>query len=104
MIPVRAFDSICGKDSGGARGRRGFAVPLALPTFFEIPLALILSRQIRRAAGRCGGSPYCRSLQSTRRRSLRQIMRSTNWKVARLWVAVSIWTLAVGAGSSVTFL
>jgi hypothetical protein len=41
MIPVRAFDSTAAKFLT-ILVVAAFAVPLALPTFFEIPLALIL--------------------------------------------------------------
>jgi uncharacterized membrane protein YraQ (UPF0718 family) len=70
------------------------AVPLALPTFFEIPLALILL-----ASGAPVGAAVALLIAgpSINLPSLFTIMRSTNWKVAAV-VAVSIWTLAVGAG------
>ena len=71
-----------------------FAVPLALPTFFEIPLALILL-----ASGAPVGAAVALLIAgpSVNLSSLFTIMRSTNWKVAAI-VAVSIWTLAVVAG------
>ncbi len=70
------------------------AIPLALPTFFEIPLALILL-----ASGAPVGAAMALLIAgpSVNLPSLFTIMRSTNWKVAAI-VAVSIWTLAVGAG------
>jgi uncharacterized membrane protein YraQ (UPF0718 family) len=76
------------------------AVPLALPTFFEIPLALILL-----ASGAPLGAAVALLIAgpSVNLPSLFTIMRSTNWKVAGV-VALSIWTLAVGAGILVSFL
>ena len=74
------------------------AVPLALPTFFEIPLALILV-----ASGAPVGAAVALLVAgpSVNLPSLFTVARSTNWKVAAV-VAVSIWTLAVGAGIVVT--
>ena len=77
-----------------------FAVPLALPTFFEIPLALILLGS---------GVPIGASVAlliagpSVNLPSLLTITRSTNWKVAVI-VAASIWTLAVGGAILVSLL
>ena len=70
------------------------AVPLALPTFFEIPLALILL-----ASGAPLGAAVALLIAgpSVNLPSLFTIMRSTNWKVAGV-VALSIWILAVAAG------
>jgi uncharacterized protein len=77
-----------------------FAVPLALPTFFEIPLALILL-----ASGAPPGAAVALLIAgpSVNLPSLFTIMRSTNWKVAAL-VAASIWILAVAGGTFVSFL
>jgi len=74
------------------------AVPLALPGFFEIPLALILV-----ASGAPVGAAVALLVAgpSVNLPSLFTVARSTNWKVAAV-VAVSIWTLAVGAGIVVT--
>ena len=70
------------------------AVPLALPTFFEIPLALILL-----ASGAPLGAAVALLIAgpSVNLPSLFTITRSTNWKVAAI-VAASIWILAVGGG------
>jgi len=70
------------------------AVPLALPTFFEIPLALILL-----ASGAPLGAAVALLIAgpSVHLPSLFTITRSTNWKVAAI-VAASIWILAVGGG------
>src|SRR5260370_5948732 len=71
-----------------------FAGPLALPTFFEIPLALILL-----GSGAPVGAAVALLIAgpSVNLPSLLTITRSTNWKVAAL-VAASIWILAVGGG------
>jgi len=71
-----------------------FAVPLALPTFFEIPLALILL-----GSGAPVGAAVALLIAgpSVNLPSLLTITRSTNWKVAAI-VAASIWILAVGGG------
>src|SRR5713101_5939406 len=70
------------------------AVPLALPTFFEIPLALILL-----GSGAPVGAAVALLIAgpSVNLPSLLTITRSTNWKVAAI-VAASIWILAVAAG------
>jgi len=71
-----------------------FAVPLALPTFFEIPLAVVLLGL---------GAPMGAALAvliagpSINLPSLVTIMRSTNWKIAAM-VAASIWVIAVASG------
>jgi len=88
----------------GGAGRRivvaVIAVPLALPTFFEIPLARILL-----ASGAPVGAAVALLVAgpSVNLPSLLTIMRSTNWKVSAV-VAASIWTLAVAAGILVSFL
>jgi len=93
MIPVRTFDSV-GAKFLAILIVAAFAVPLALPTFFEIPLALILL-----ASGAPVGAAVALLIAgpSVNLPSLLTIMRSTNWKVAAV-VAGSIWTLTVGAG------
>ena len=70
------------------------AVPLALPTFFEIPLALILL-----SSGAPAGAAVALLIAgpSVNLPSLLTITRSTNWKVAAV-VAASIWILAVVSG------
>jgi uncharacterized membrane protein YraQ (UPF0718 family) len=99
MIPVRAFDSTAARILA-VLVVAAVAVPLALPTFFEIPLALILL-----ASGAPLGAAVALLIAgpSVNLPSLFTIMRSTNWKVAAV-VAVSIWSLAVGAGVLVTLL
>lgn len=99
FIPARTFDSTSAKFLAiliiGAIG-----VVVALPTFFEIPLALILL-----ASGAPLGAAVALLIAgpSINLPSLLTIMRSTNWKVAAV-VAVSIWTLAVTSGIFVSFL
>jgi uncharacterized membrane protein YraQ (UPF0718 family) len=99
MIPVRTFDSTAARILAVVIVA-AFAVPLALPTFFEIPLALILL-----ASGTPVGAAVALLVAgpSVNLPSLLTIMRSTNWKVAAV-VAASIWTLAVCAGILVSFL
>ena len=99
LIPVRTFDSTAAKILA-VLVVAIVAVPLAVPTFFEIPLALILL-----ASGAPMGAAVALLVAgpSVNLPSLLTIMRSTNWKVAAL-VAVSIWTLAVCAGILVSFL
>jgi len=77
-----------------------FAVGLALPTFFEIPLALILL-----GSGMPAGAAVALLIAgpSMNLPSLLTIMRATNWKIAAL-VGASIWILAVAAGVLVSFL
>jgi uncharacterized membrane protein YraQ (UPF0718 family) len=71
-----------------------FAVPLALPTFFEIPLALILL-----GSGAPLGAAVALLIAgpSVNLPSLLTIARSTNWRVAGV-VAASIWILAAASG------
>src|SRR5437588_11262072 len=97
MIPVRTFDSTAARFLAIAVVA-AVAVPLALPTFFEIPLALILL-----ASGAPVGAAVALLVAgpSVNLPSLFTVARSTNWKDAAV-VAVSIWTLAVGAGIVVT--
>jgi len=99
MIPVRTFDSTGAKFLAIA-AVAAFAVPLALPTFFEIPLALILI-----TSGAPVGAAVALLIAgpSVNLPSLFTITRSTNWKVAAL-VAGSIWILAVAGGVFVSFL
>jgi uncharacterized membrane protein YraQ (UPF0718 family) len=93
MVPVRAFDSNAAKVLA-VLVVAAVAIPLALPTFFEIPLALILL-----ASGAPMGAAVALLVAgpSINLPSLFTIMRSANWKVAAL-AAISIWILAVGAG------
>ncbi|HKZ78623.1 MAG TPA: permease [Pyrinomonadaceae bacterium] len=71
-----------------------FAVPLALPTFFEIPLAFVLLSS---------GAPVGAALAlliagpAVNLPSLLTIMRSTSWKVAAV-VAASVWAISVASG------
>lgn len=70
------------------------AVPLALPTFFEIPLAFVLL-----AAGAPVGAALALLIAgpAINLPSLLTIMRTTSWKVAAV-VAASIWAIAVAGG------
>jgi uncharacterized membrane protein YraQ (UPF0718 family) len=76
------------------------AVPLALPTFFEIPLALILL-----GAGAPAGAAVALLIAgpAINLPSLLTIARSTNWKVA-VTVATFVMMLAIGGGLLVSFL
>ncbi len=76
------------------------AVPLAMPTFFEIPLALILL-----SAGAPAGAAVAMLIAgpSVNLPSLFTIARSTNWKVAGS-VALTIFMLAVSGGLLVSLL
>ncbi len=99
IIPVRTFDSNTAKFLAIVVVA-AFAVPLALPTFFEIPLALILL-----GSGAPAGAAVALLIAgpSVNLPSLLTIMRSTNWKVAA-FVGASIWILAVAGGIFVSFL
>jgi hypothetical protein len=99
LIPVRTFDSTAAKFLA-ILAVAAFAVPLALPTFFEIPLALILL-----ASGAPVGAAVALLIAgpSVNLPSLLTITRSTNWKVAAV-VAASVWTLAATSGILVSFL
>jgi len=99
MIPVRTFDSTAAKFLA-ILVVAAFAVVLALPTFFEIPLALILL-----ASGAPVGAAVALLIAgpSVNLPSLLTVMRSTNWKVGAV-VAASVWTLAVASGILVSFL
>jgi uncharacterized protein len=70
------------------------AVPLALPTFFEIPLAFVLL-----AAGAPVGAALALLIAgpAINLPSLLTIMRATSWKVAAM-VAASVWAIAVASG------
>ena len=99
MIPVRTFNSPAAQFLAIVVVA-AVAVPLALPTFFEIPLALILlssGAPIGAAVALLIAGP------TVNLPSLLTIMRSTNWKVSAV-VAASIWTLAVASGILVSFL
>jgi uncharacterized membrane protein YraQ (UPF0718 family) len=99
VLPVRTFDSNVAKFAMIAL-IAAFAVPLALPTFFEIPLALILL-----ASGAPAGAAVAMLIAgpSVNLPSLFTIMRSTNWKIAAL-VAASVWILATASGILVSLL
>jgi uncharacterized protein len=75
------------------------AIPVALPTFFEIPLALIML-----AAGAPAGAAVALMIAgpAVNLPSLFTIARSTNWRVAA-WLALSIFVLAVAGGVLVGF-
>ena len=99
MIPMRTFHSTLATFLAIIIVA-AFAVPLALPTFFEIPLALILlgsGAPVGAAVALLVAGP------SVNLPSLLTIMRSTNWKVAAI-VAASIWILAVASGVFVSLL
>ena len=70
------------------------AVPIALPTFFEIPLAIVLL-----GLGAPVGATLALLIAGPiiNLPSLLAIMRSTNWKIAAS-VAGSIWVTAVASG------
>jgi uncharacterized membrane protein YraQ (UPF0718 family) len=76
------------------------ALPLAMPTFFEIPLALLLL-----SAGAPAGAAVALMIAgpAINLPSLFTIARSTNWKIAGA-VALSIFVFAVLAGTFVTLL
>jgi uncharacterized membrane protein YraQ (UPF0718 family) len=71
-----------------------FAIPLALPTFFEIPLAFVLL-----ASGAPVGAALALLIAgpAINLPSLLTITRSTSWKVGAV-VAASVWTIAVVSG------
>lgn len=93
VLPVRTLDSPMAKFLMIAVVA-AFAVLLALPTFFEIPLALILL-----GSGAPVGAAVALLIAgpSVNLPSLFTITRSTNWKVAAV-VAASIWVIAVTGG------
>ena len=99
MIPVRTFNSPAAQFLAIVVVA-AVAVPLALPTFFEIPLALILL-----GSGAPMGAAVALLVAgpSVNLPSLLTIARSTNWKVAAV-VAASIWILAVSGGVLVSVL
>lgn len=99
FVPVDTYDSNVAKFLA-VIVVAAVAVLLALPTFFEIPLALILL-----ASGAPPGAAVAMLIAgpSVNLPSLFTITRSTNWKVAAV-VAASIWTLAVGSGVLVSLL
>jgi uncharacterized membrane protein YraQ (UPF0718 family) len=76
------------------------ATPLAMPTFFEIPLALLLL-----SAGAPTGAAVAMMIAgpAINLPSLFTIARSTNWKVAAS-LAVALFVLAVAAGLVVNLL
>jgi hypothetical protein len=76
------------------------ALPLALPTFFEIPLALLLL-----AAGMPAGAAVALMVAgpATNLPSLFTVARSAGWRVSAL-VGLSVWALSVAAGLVVNFL
>jgi uncharacterized membrane protein YraQ (UPF0718 family) len=76
------------------------AVPLAMPTFFEIPLALLLL-----AAGMPAGAAVALLVAgpTTNLPSLFTVARSTGWRVPAL-VGASVWAIAAAAGLLVNYL
>ena len=99
MIPVRTSNSPAAKFLAIVVVA-AVAVPLALPTFFEIPLALILL-----GSGAPLGAAVALLIAgpSVNLPSLLTIARSTNWRVAVV-VAASILILAVANGVFVSLL
>jgi uncharacterized membrane protein YraQ (UPF0718 family) len=99
MIPVRTFNSPAAQFLAIVVVA-AVAVPLALPTFFEIPLALILL-----GSGAPVGAAVALLIAgpSVNLPSLLTIARSTHWRVAGV-VAASIWILAVASGVFVSLL
>jgi uncharacterized membrane protein YraQ (UPF0718 family) len=99
IVPLRTLDSGVAKFAA-ITVVATFAIPLALPTFFEIPLALILL-----GSGAPAGAAVALLIAgpAVNLPSLFTIMRATNWKIAVL-VAVSIWILAVAGGVLVSLL
>src|SRR5438876_2178513 len=93
MIPVRTFDSTAARFMAIAIVA-AVAVPLALPTFFEIPLALILL-----GSGAPVGAAVALLIAgpSVTLPSLFAVGRATNWKVAAT-VAGFILLLAIAGG------
>ncbi|HEX8337941.1 MAG TPA: permease [Pyrinomonadaceae bacterium] len=75
------------------------AVPLALPTFFEIPLAFLLL-----GAGMPAGAAVALLVAgpATNLPSLLTVGRSTDWRVSLL-VGTSVWALAAAAGLLAAF-
>ena len=75
------------------------AVPLALPTFFEIPLAFLLL-----GAGMPAGAAVALLVAgpATNLPSLLTVGRATGWRVPLL-VGVTVWVLAVAAGLVANF-
>ncbi len=98
-IPARTFDTT-GAKFLAILVVAAFAVLLALPTFFEIPLALLLL-----ASGVPAGAAVALLIAgpAINLPSLLTIMRSTNWKVGVV-VATFIWILAVASGLFVSSL
>src|SRR5712691_10307155 len=90
MIPVRTFDSPAAKVLAIV-AVAAFAVPLALPTFFEIPLALILL-----GSGAPVGAAVALLIAgpSVNLPSLFAVGRATTWKVAAM-VASFIFLVAI---------
>lgn len=75
------------------------AVPLALPTFFEIPLAFLLM-----SAGMPAGAAVALLVAgpATNLPSLLTVGRSTDWRVSAL-VGAAVWAIAVAAGLLASF-
>ena len=98
-LPVGAFASSRGQLAATIMVAL-IVVPLAMPTFFEIPLALLLL-----SAGAPTGAAVAIMIAgpAINLPSLFTIARSTNWRVAAA-LALSIFLLAVLAGVFVNFL
>lgn len=76
------------------------ALPLALPTFFEIPLAFLML-----AAGMPAGAAVALMVAgpATNLPSLFTVARSTGWRAPAV-VGASVWAIAAAAGLLVTYL
>jgi len=98
-LPAGVFASTWGKTAAIVMVAL-FAVPLAMPTFFEIPLALILI-----SAGAPAGAAVAMLIAgpAVNLPSLLTITRATNWRVA-VTVAGFIFVLAIGGGLLVSVL
>src|SRR5262249_24090474 len=98
-LPVSSFASASGQVVA-ITAVSLIAIPLALPTFFEIPLALILL-----SAGAPPGAAVALMVAgpAVNLPSLFTIARSTNWRVAGS-LALAVFVLSVAAGILVTLL
>jgi uncharacterized membrane protein YraQ (UPF0718 family) len=98
-LPAGAFDSTAGKVLAVV-AVAVVAVPLAMPTFFEIPLALILL-----SSGAPPGAAVAMLIAgpAINLPSLLTIGRATNWKVAST-VAVLVLLLALAGGLLISLL
>lgn len=98
-LPVGVFDSTAAKVLAVVAVTL-IAVPLAMPTFFEIPLALIL---LSLGAPPAAAVAMLIAGPAINLPSLLTIGRATNWKVATT-VAISVLLLALAGGLLVSLL